>query len=461
MPINYSKWDKLELSDDDDFEGHPNVDKASEIRLRQAEIHRQRRERRIKIDALKGESTLIAYTASQLLNLNTSQPPESLVTELTALRTTLIDKANELSSNTWKEANTERDYRWGPYEPDAMVQDMHPFGPDLDLLILVASKSGDVASLIKKLLDNQAERNVVIKEEVVRLEKEEGAKMTSENMYKEGFNKTIVSKESDPNLKGKETAPAKTATQTVIATLNSKAAAAAEESSKSQPSSTSTPPQAVEAGEEDFITNSTAAAFAELSTMEESYRFLMSNMSIVTDDNSDEILAEAMREEMAGNPRKARQCVAQSLILQYCAKLGRDGVRLFFERLKTSTHGARDLYMNDVTATYQRIANRVKEIQKESEEKEQAAAEARIAAALQPDGSYALPEDATASEYYRVRAEVFASLPREFQRALLSQDADQINQVMSTLPKQQVEDMVDRCVNCGLLDMDDGEEEEA
>lgn len=57
MPIDYSKWDKLELSDDDDFECHPNVDKASFIRWKQADIHQKREERRQKIEALKLETS--------------------------------------------------------------------------------------------------------------------------------------------------------------------------------------------------------------------------------------------------------------------------------------------------------------------------------------------------------------------------------------------------------------------
>ncbi|KAH9069799.1 Cdc37 N terminal kinase binding-domain-containing protein, partial [Lactarius deliciosus] len=32
MPLNYSKWDQLEVSDDSDIEGHPDVDKKSLIR---------------------------------------------------------------------------------------------------------------------------------------------------------------------------------------------------------------------------------------------------------------------------------------------------------------------------------------------------------------------------------------------------------------------------------------------
>ena len=62
MPVDYSKWDKLELSDDEDFECHPNVDKKSMIRWKQAQIHKQRRETTDQTELLKHEhSTTIEY----------------------------------------------------------------------------------------------------------------------------------------------------------------------------------------------------------------------------------------------------------------------------------------------------------------------------------------------------------------------------------------------------------------
>lgn len=55
MPLNYSKWDQLELSDDSDIEGHPNVDKRSLIRWKQRSIHEEREARKHKISALQAE----------------------------------------------------------------------------------------------------------------------------------------------------------------------------------------------------------------------------------------------------------------------------------------------------------------------------------------------------------------------------------------------------------------------
>jgi len=55
MPLNYSKWDNIELSDDDTIEGHPNIDHASLVRWKQQAIHQEREETNIKIQNWKME----------------------------------------------------------------------------------------------------------------------------------------------------------------------------------------------------------------------------------------------------------------------------------------------------------------------------------------------------------------------------------------------------------------------
>ncbi|KAL7917641.1 Cdc37 N terminal kinase binding domain-containing protein [Trichoderma austrokoningii] len=53
--VDYSKWDKLELSDDSDVDVHPNVDKRSFIKAKQNQIHVERQQRKVQIEALKYE----------------------------------------------------------------------------------------------------------------------------------------------------------------------------------------------------------------------------------------------------------------------------------------------------------------------------------------------------------------------------------------------------------------------
>lgn len=56
MAIDYSKWDKIELSDDSDVEVHPNVDKKSFIKWKQQSIHEQRFKRNQDIKNLETPS---------------------------------------------------------------------------------------------------------------------------------------------------------------------------------------------------------------------------------------------------------------------------------------------------------------------------------------------------------------------------------------------------------------------
>jgi len=63
---------------------------------------------------------------------------------------------------------------------------------------------------------------------------------------------------------------------------------------------------------------------------EQSFRFIQANPDVIVLGGTDALLVAAFRAESAGQSKYAKQCVHQSLLLQYCDKLGRDGVRLFF-----------------------------------------------------------------------------------------------------------------------------------
>ena len=64
--VDYSKWDKLELSDDEDFECHPNVDKKSMVRWKQAQIHKERIQERDKLELLQLEHATTARFLSAI-----------------------------------------------------------------------------------------------------------------------------------------------------------------------------------------------------------------------------------------------------------------------------------------------------------------------------------------------------------------------------------------------------------
>ena len=75
-------------------------------------------------------------------------------------------------------------------------------------------------------------------------------------------------------------------------------------------------------------------AFARLPLwdFDKSWIFIQNHRDVVVPSASDALLVAAFRAERESRSKYAKQCVHQSLILQYCEKLGQDGVQLFFRR---------------------------------------------------------------------------------------------------------------------------------
>jgi len=63
-----------------------------------------------------------------------------------------------------------------------------------------------------------------------------------------------------------------------------------------------------------------------------SFTFIQQNRGVIVPGASDALLVAAFRAQSEGQVEYAKQCVHQSLLLQYCDKLGRDGVRVFFQK---------------------------------------------------------------------------------------------------------------------------------
>ena len=65
---------------------------------------------------------------------------------------------------------------------------------------------------------------------------------------------------------------------------------------------------------------------------EKSWEFIQEHRDVVVQGASDAILVAAFRAQSNNDSKYAKQCVHQSLLLQYCDKLGPDGVRIFFKK---------------------------------------------------------------------------------------------------------------------------------
>jgi cell division cycle protein 37 len=69
-----------------------------------------------------------------------------------------------------------------------------------------------------------------------------------------------------------------------------------------------------------------------LKDYDKSWKFIQAHRDVFVPGATDALLVEAFAAERRGEKKYAEQCVHQGLLLQYCDKLGKDGVNLFFKR---------------------------------------------------------------------------------------------------------------------------------
>ena len=202
---------------------------------------------------------------------------------------------------------------------------------------------GMKAALIQRLsfhIDELDKRDKDIAGEIQKEEGEQKKKITSEDI-RDGWSKSSVVApkpsplEDRPNAgassKGKGKAKEKVET---IEVLNP-GPAAVRRTLISTMHSIDAQTQPPEEEEEQFgPLTPTARAFANipLSEFQRSYAFIQKDSSVLTEATHDSLLAEAFDAERRGDKGMARRCVHQSLLINYCRQLGRDGVGLFFQK---------------------------------------------------------------------------------------------------------------------------------
>lgn len=81
-----------------------------------------------------------------------------------------------------------------------------------------------------------------------------------------------------------------------------------------------------------LVLSDVAREFAEITDYDKSYQFITNHPEVVSQEVVDQILGEAFRAQLKGKAKYAKQCVHQGWLLQYCQKLGKDGVTIFFKR---------------------------------------------------------------------------------------------------------------------------------
>ncbi|KAK5089698.1 hsp90 co-chaperone Cdc37 [Exophiala xenobiotica] len=480
MPVDYSKWDALELSDDSDIEVHPNVDKKSFIRAKQNQIHQQRFERRREIDTLKYERIIndgLLERINALLDALSkhqddarSKDPDQLVFQ--SLIESAADPAKDEPPKPPEGVYTHQKEQ--PAYSNMMASLIDQVKKEVD-----EKKSSDrfkdymdgVRGHLTKVQNLQQE----LLTKLAQLEREESSRITSDQLH-EGVNYSSVSK-SKP--KDRDTAsqskPQKMPAEPELLNAKSVAGLASNQRdtiqrSDSQVSSGAeadveddsliTKQEEIDEDNLDLTPEATQFSKIKIGDFQASLQFIGRNYDeIMNQKTQDSLLGEAFSAQMKGQQAYAKQCVHQALLVQYCRQLGKDGVGVFLKRVTTKGHQAHRVFVDDVNDTYARIRTRTAELKKQEQEAEEKGDVEQIQLhAVEPGTEIHInvPQPNSSDPTEIEARKIFESFPPGLQRALESGSLDKVNDVLGKMAVDEAEQVVEKLGDGGMLSLQEG-----
>ncbi|KAJ2899592.1 SNF2 family domain-containing protein [Zalerion maritima] len=455
MPVDYSKWDALELSDDSDVEVHPNVDKRSFIRAKQAQIHAERQQRKHQIETLKYEriindqlmrriSGLLDSLKSHAADAKAGNPGE--VAFRAVFESTPKNPADDAPPPRPEGVHTEQKEPLPSYtkmmatlldQVNQALEEKKPADRYEGMLEEVGIHLSKVEALQKELLTKLAD-----------LEKEEGKKITSEGIHT-GFNSSHVAK-AKPSTTPAASEDKGKKTDTSVELLNPSYQAPTEKKTTADA-----------AGDEDDSEVKSSAIgkrFGALSpdNYSASLDFLSRYPEVLAEKETDALLIMAFDAELEKRPAESRSYVHQALLLQYCRALGKDGVALFFRRISTPGHQARDVFFNDVKDTYGKIKGRAAEILAQSAAESGGVEQIQLHA-MEPGTVINIripPAGSDDPEGQKARA-IFDGFKPEMKEALESGELDKVNKVLGEMKVEDAEELVGQFGDAGILSLEE------
>ncbi|CAK5284095.1 unnamed protein product [Mycena citricolor] len=220
---------------------------------------------------------------------------------------------------------------------------------------------------------------------------------------------------------------------------------------------------------EDDIANLTPSldAFSRipLQDFEKSFRFIQEHRDVVVPGASDALLGAGFKAQYENQPKYAKQCVHQSLLLQYGEKLGADGLGIFFKKMISGDKRAQMVFLDDVEKTYAHLENRVKTSKEESQKGKETI---MLATENEGDISFNVPSGPPPDELVlgegmedmdleqvraalQLRWDVFQGLPLDLQKALQTEQLAEVNKVFGAMEVEEAEDILQRLDMSGII----------
>lgn len=491
MPIDYSKWDKIEISDDSDVEVHPNVDKTSFIRWKQRDIHEKRAQRNIEIKSILVQLTMYMKLNARVDYILTELTDSQLLDEKLVASTVdeKFDKTERFNyENLKREKGTELRKGLRDLEFDQQEMDNTPCYNEMieDLFIQIKEDHADArddGSVLRNYIkEHRAKIDDVLSRLTIKLDDllyQKSMLITNEDLHT-GFDKTFLNKDettTDPSSApaSAPVAPTTTSTSAVNSVPTTSSTTAVQKNEVSNPTQASTTPVDSTPATSSTVSTTSATeiddsddelqilpetlAFSKLpvNDFQSIAQYLIRHPYICVEQQKDALLMSAFDAQLSGNTPSAIQIIHQSLLIQYIAQLSgtvynKDqtirAIKLFCSKVSDSSSPAAKGFQQDVVNTFQHIQNRCKVIQQEHEEANGEGEEQIQLKALDDDTELVvtLPEPNT-PEY-----EIFTTqIPVAMQDAVKTGSLDEVNKVFATLKIEDAENILELFDQCKVI----------
>lgn len=479
MPIDYSKWDKIELSDDSDIEVHPNVDKRSFIRWKQRDIQEKRMQRNISI-----KSILVQLTMYAKLNERVDYILENFQT----CKSDLLDSSKVMSViNNKFDPNEKFDYEKLKQEKKSELrkglQDLSFDKSEIentptynemieDLFIQIKQDhpqaENDPDLLIQYLVEHRKKIDDVLSSQTIKLDEllNEKAQLISSEDYHTGFDRSFLNKDADDDEDDVNVAEKAKTNQK----LNSKSQPSSSKITTTTTEVINSPSQSTNSKSDQdvlddlqLLPSTDKFGSIPLNDLRSSAEFLLKHTSIVNENQKDALIMTAFDKQLDGDSKSAKQIIHQSLLLQYTAQLAGPNpnkdqiikaVKLFFSKINDDNSPAKKGFYQDVDNTFKHIESRCKIISQEQaargEEGEEE--EALIQLKALDEGTQltvTIPQPGT-KEY-----EIFTSqLSPSFQAAVKTGSLDEVNKEFAKMKVEDAEKVLEIINECGVIGVD-------
>lgn len=469
MVVDYSKWDKLELSDDSDIEVHPNVDKRSFIRWKQQDIHAKRAQRNHEIATLETQTEMYKIVNERVDQLLKDCNDEQLGDYNYVVE--YLKTHFDVNSKPTGESIEPNPPTHNEMIEDLFTQlkkDLEKAGKDpnsgAELRLLVTQHRAKIDNILTDQLDK-----------LRSLKKERELQISSDNIHT-GFDSSFINKSKDKPLAEVPVPVESTSTSAPVPTSTTKTAPTASTTAPpaaaaAAPATSATPAPATKATDKqseevDLNLNPKTIEFLNINSKEliKLRDFLKDNISIITPQQKDALLMTAFESQFENNTFKTKEIISHSLIIQYIIDLVQVKkpkhemeykilIDSLFDKIflnETNKTGLQ-AFLTEHESTFNHIKQRCEILSKENEMDEDAQ---EIQLKSLDDNSKLivnLPDENSQDPEEVERFKIFSKIPEKMRIALKTESLDQVNQVFHGMPIKQAEEILELFDQCGVI----------